>query len=191
MRTSLYISVCLSLFANQVRAQQQPDSVHATQADSANIQAFNATVGPAEAVFSFSPMQMPFRFASGVYVVSNSAFPLLDSPDSLVRQPIERAYRQRRRARISSIVTAVPLVIFAYSATRIVFAFGSVATGRLSSAGVPTIDVLRVSGVAAVAGITVTGAFNIASTINLYKGIKRHNRWFGRKPSTFFNPKGL
>lgn len=169
---------------------QQPDSARAAQPESVAMQQFLAAVGPAEAVFSIITPP-PYRFRSGSYTIGNSAFPLLNSPDSLVQLPIERAYKQRRRARISAIATAVPLVVLAYSATRLVLTLGSVVTGRPSSAGLPDGNVIRVSGITAVAGITITSTFNIASMINLRKGVKRHNALFGRRYPTIFNPKGL
>lgn len=185
----LFLSVFLGMTMNQVWSQTL-DSARVQTADSVAIRVFLTDTGPAEAVFPFiSPS--PYRFKSGVYTISNPDFPLLYSPDSLVQQPVELAHKQRRIVRISTIATAVPLAVLIYSATRILFALGAVATGRPTTLGLPSGDVIRVSGITAVAGIAITGTFNIASTINLHKGIKRHNRLFGRKAPGPFNPRGL
>ncbi|RYF70231.1 MAG: hypothetical protein EOO39_16105 [Cytophagaceae bacterium] len=192
-RSTRQVSFWLCLFfgvaMNQVWAQTL-DAVRALPADSVAIRAFVTAEGPAEAVFSFTSPP-PYRFRSGVYRVSDPAFPLLHSPDSLVLLPIGRAHRQRRRARISAIATAVPLVVLTYSAVRIALSLGTVVTGRPTWYSLPDGGLIKASGIAAVAGIAITGTFNIASTINLQKGIRRHNRLLGRKMPTLFNPRGI
>lgn len=190
VRHCVCFCLCLCLIVGHLKAQQRDSAWVAPVDSSMAIQQFLAATGPAEEVFSFfSPPHL--RFRSGVYTVSNRLFPLLSSPDSLVQLPIERAHKQSRRARISAIATAVPLAVFTYSVTRLVFSLGSVVTGRQSSYGSPNGDVLKVSGIGVATGITVTSLFNIASLINLHKGVKRHNKRFGRKLPTLFDPKGL
>ncbi|MEZ0540586.1 hypothetical protein [Fibrella arboris] len=179
----------LLLLAGTLHAQQA-DSTRVQTADSLALQRFMEAVGPAEAVFSFGPTAF-FRFKSGVYSIRDTHFPLLDSPDSLVSRPIEKAYKRHRRARITAYATAVPLVVLSYSAVRLVLSLGTVVSGRPSSAGLPSEGVLRASGIASVTGIALMGAFNISTTTSLFKGIRRHNKGFGRKLPTLFNPKGL
>lgn len=192
MTTNIYVCICLCLMlAVDESAAQQPDSVRTQPADSASaLQSFMAEVGPAEAVFSFfSPP--PYRFKSGVYGISDPDFPLLTSPDSLVQVPVAKAYRQRRKVKIAAIATAVPLLVFTYSVTRVIISLGTVVAGRRSSTDVPSLTVMRTAGIATLVGITVTSTFNIASLVNSYKGIRQHNRFFGRRMPTIFNPKGL
>ncbi|MBO0950421.1 hypothetical protein [Fibrella forsythiae] len=188
-QVSIWLCLFLGISISQVWAQT-PDPVRTLSADSVAIRTFVAAEGPAEAVFSFTSPP-PYRFRSGVYRISDPAFPLLHSPDSLIQQPVGRARRQQRRARISAIATAVPLAILTYSAVRIVLSLGAVVTGRPTSYGLPAEGVIKASGITAVAGIAITGTFNIASTINLQKGVRRHNKLFGRKLPTLFNPRGL
>jgi len=201
MRSVLYISVCLGLFAGQAWAQQ-PDSVRTVQADSVRvtgkvisdsvraIHEFLDAHGPAEAAFSIiSPP--PYQFRSGVYSVARLDFPLLNSPDSVVRQSLWRAYKQKRRARIALVSTAIPMGILMYSAAKVLATIGSFVAGRPRLYELPERNAIRAMGFAIMAGITLTGTFNIASLINSKKGIKRHNRFFGRRYPTIFNPKGL
>ncbi|WP_375443559.1 hypothetical protein [uncultured Fibrella sp.] len=191
MKAGLCVCLCVGFgLIHGLASAQQPHSARSQSIDSVAVQQFLAATGPAEEVFSFFSLPL-LRFNSGVYMVSNRMFPLRSSPDSLVQLPIERAHRQGRRARISAIATAVPLAVFTYSVTRLVFSLGNVVAGRQSSYGGPNGEVIRVSGIGVVTGITVTGVFNIASLINLHKGVKRHNSRFGRKVPSLFNPKGL
>ncbi len=168
---------------------QLPDSVITTPSDSVAIRTFAARYGPAEGVvLPFLPPA--YRFKTGVYSLTSPAFPLRQSPDSSVRQPIKLAFRQERVVRITRLATVVPLALLTYSAVRLVLALGSVATGQktnLDHVG----PLVYVGGIGSLAGMTVSGTFTIASLINLRKGIKRHNRLFGRRVPTLFNPKGL
>lgn len=201
MKTILYICVCLGLFAGQVRAQQ-PDSVRVVKADSVrtNVRTISDSVqaiheflnaqGPAEAVFSFiSPP--PYQFRSGVYSVARLDFPLLNSPDSLVRQSLWRSYKQKRRARIALVSTIIPMGILMYSAAKVLATIGSFVAGRPRLYELPERNAIRATGFAVMVGTTLSVTFNIASIINSKKNIKRHNGFFGRGYPTIFNPKGL
>jgi hypothetical protein len=190
MKTKLvvYTSICFAL-AGTLKAQQA-DSVRVSPSDSAAIRRFMNAQGPAEAVFSLiSPP--PYKFKSGIYSVARSDFPLRNSPDPLVWQPIVRAYKQKRKARIALISTVVPLGVLAYSAASILATISSVVVGKSTLYRLPERNVIKTAGIASIVGIALTGTFNLASIINSKRGIKRHNKHFGRQYPTIFNPKGL
>lgn len=190
MRIGCCVCLCLVLIISQAKAQQ-PDSLRIQSVDSIAIQQFMAQEGPAEAVFSLTSPR-PYKFKSGVYRIGNPNFPLLNSPDSLIRVPIEKAYKQQRRARVSLIAMAVPLAVLTYSITRIALSLpAAIVNAQSTSVYSPSSSVIRVSGIGIMAGVIVTGSFNIASMINLRKGVKGHNALFGRHYPTIFNPKGL
>ena len=158
-------------------------------ADSAAIRAFVGEVGPAESIFSLT-MPPPFGFRTGVYRVSDPDFPLLNSPDSLVRLPMQRARRQRRVAKVTGLVSIVPTAVFMYSVTSIVFSLGAAISGR-RLIGIPSSEVLVGSAIGMGVGLVATTAFNLTAFVNLTKAVKRHNRWAGRRMPTLFNLRGL
>jgi hypothetical protein len=169
---------------------QLPDSSQTSRPDSAALQRFNRTHGPAEGVVSFFGTSPLYRFQTGTYRLADADFPLWQSPDSLVQQPLYQSVRRRRTARIIGRATIVPLAVLSYCGIRLVMSLGSAASGQSTNLDhVRTL--LPISGYGSVAGIFVSGTFNLASSASQLKSIRRHNRHFGRSLPTLFNPKGL
>jgi hypothetical protein len=157
--------------------------------DSVALRVFNDKYGPAEGIVSFAGSPA-YRFRTGTYSLNAPDFPLWSSPDSLVQHPFRRSARQQRKAKVVTRATVVPLVVLTYCGLRLVLSLGAAASGQSTNLDhVHTL--LPIGGIGSVAGITLGGTFNIASVFSQRKGIKRHNQYFGRKPPTLFNPRGL
>ena len=189
MKFYYYVFLLLPVSA---MAQQQPDSLRAPIDSAAfvvKLREFNAKIGPAEHVFSLINIPI-FGFNSGAYRITDRDFPLIYSPDSLVRIPTQRAHRQSRIGFFSSIASVVPLVVLSYSVVRLAAAPLTTVSGQ----PYPRENlkpVIVASGVTALVGIVVSASFNIASLINSRKAIRQHNQHFGRRVPTLFNPGGL
>ncbi|MBO0932488.1 hypothetical protein [Fibrella aquatilis] len=183
---------CCFLLLTIPAMAQQADSLRVSADTNAYLNAtrsFNDRQGPAEHVFSLVNIPV-FRFKEGVFRITDRAFPLVFSPDSLVSVPAKRANRQSRRGLFAGIASVVPLVVLSYSVVRLAAAPLVVVSGQTYQRDDPK-PLIIVSGATAMVGVVVSATFNITSIVNTTRAIRRHNAQFGRRVPTLFNPKGL
>ena len=189
-----YRFCCFLLLTTSVLAQQ-PDTLRVSRVPTDTIaylsavREFNAGQGPAEHVFSLISIPA-YRFNEGTFRITDRAFPLISSPDSLVSVPAKRANRQSRTGLFAGIASVVPLVVLSYSVVRLAAA-PLVAVSGQTYQRYDIRPVIVTTGVTAMVGFFVSVTFNIASIINVTRAIRQYNKQFGRRVPTLFNPRGL